>query len=194
MLQRRTEYPLNNTPNYPDKEENGVSAQDILNDGYRVGFLASSDNHNGAPGLSAKYSRFTNIPYSGYFAAVFAPELSRHAIFDALWHRKCYATTGVRIYLEFRINRLTYGLGNQGRAGQISLFWEIRVAAPARISKIELISQEYSETIWSFDGRDFLELNGKKVFKKNSWLYARVTLENRHMAWSSPIWIDAIDS
>jgi hypothetical protein len=87
-----------------NKVEDGVSARELLAAGHRVGFIAASDNHNGAPGLSARSSRFTNLVYSGGLAAVWAAELTREAVFDALYARRCYGTTGARILLDFRLN------------------------------------------------------------------------------------------
>ena len=67
-------------------------AQDAWASGERLGAIASSDDHSARPGL----------PYWG-LAAVYAKELTRDAIFDALKQRRTYATTGQRIFLHFDI-------------------------------------------------------------------------------------------
>ena len=67
--------------------------QSVLAQGHRVGVIASTDDHLGYPGA-----------YREGLAAVKATELSREAIFDALWKRRTYAVTGDRIGLDFSLN------------------------------------------------------------------------------------------
>ncbi|MFB3825569.1 MAG: DUF3604 domain-containing protein [Bryobacteraceae bacterium] len=64
-----------------------------LSKGNRFGVIASTDDHLGYPG-----------GYGEGLAAVFAPELSRKAIMEALWDRRTYAVTGDRIALRFTLN------------------------------------------------------------------------------------------
>jgi hypothetical protein len=67
--------------------------QYLLAEGHRFGVIASTDDHLGYPGA-----------YREGLAAVKATELSRKAIFDALWNRRTYAVTGDRIALDFTLN------------------------------------------------------------------------------------------
>jgi len=67
--------------------------QHFLKQGYRLGVVASTDDHLGFPG-----------GYREGLAAVFAKELTREAIFDALRSRRCYAVSGDRIRLDFCLN------------------------------------------------------------------------------------------
>ena len=88
-------------------------------DPYRLGFIGSTDTHNGTPGLVADvafpghvglvddtpekrlgdgnitHDAFLNTP--GGLAAVWAPQNTRHAIFDAIRSRETFATSGPRI-------------------------------------------------------------------------------------------------
>jgi hypothetical protein len=75
-----------------------------LRNGFRVGFVGSSDNHAGHPG----YSVGSNTQLGG-LAAVFAPENTRAAVFDALRARRCYATTGERIVLHAELGGVPMG-------------------------------------------------------------------------------------
>jgi len=181
--------PINNHATTKSKRETGVSAREILDAGHRVGFIAASDNHNGAPGLSARPSRFTNIPYQGGLAGVLAPELTREAVFDALYARRCYATTGVRIYLDFRLDGKPMGSELRAPPGA-SLGYEIVVGGTDRIASIELIQNHRRGTVWTHDGRDFVRVGGRLEFTESGWTYVRVTQTDRNMAWSSPIWVD----
>ena len=72
--------------------------QHYLEEGHRLGVVASSDDHLGYPG-----------GYREGLAAVQVPELSRAAIFEALRNRRTYAVTGDRIELEFSVNGAPMG-------------------------------------------------------------------------------------
>jgi len=67
--------------------------QSFLAEGYRLGAIASTDDHLGYPGA-----------YREGLAAVLAPELTREAIFAALRARRTYAVSGDRILLDYRLN------------------------------------------------------------------------------------------
>jgi hypothetical protein len=67
--------------------------QYYLNQGYRLGVIASTDDHLGHPG-----------GYREGLAAIKATELSRDALFDAIRNRRTYAVTGDRIELDFFLN------------------------------------------------------------------------------------------
>jgi hypothetical protein len=64
-----------------------------LEQGHRIGVLASSDDHLGYPGA-----------YHQGLAAVWAEDLTRESIFDALWNRRTYGVTGDRIGLNLTLN------------------------------------------------------------------------------------------
>jgi len=65
---------------------------DLLRCGHHLGFLAASDNHERNPGLG------------GALTGVWATENTREGIFEALWSRRIFATTGLRPDLRFSVN------------------------------------------------------------------------------------------
>ena len=67
--------------------------QHFLEEGHRLGVVASTDDHLGFPG-----------GYREGLAAVWAKGLTREAIFEAIRHRRTYAVSGDRIRLDFRLN------------------------------------------------------------------------------------------
>jgi hypothetical protein len=71
----------------------GGTAQALLAQGHRFGFIASTDQHLGYPGA-----------YREGLAAIKAPDLTREAIFDSIRKRQTYAVTGDRIDVDFFVN------------------------------------------------------------------------------------------
>lgn len=95
--------------------------------GRRHGFMASSDTHDGRIGHNILHTdaRAMNqypfnpsayrygVPYPGGLTGVYASQLDRGAVFDALRARAGYATTWVnRHYLNFSINGVPVGTRN----------------------------------------------------------------------------------
>lgn len=78
-----------NGPNY---------AQDAWAMGEKMGVIASSDDHTGHPG-----SIVNGV------VAVYANELERDTLFQALKNKHTYGTTGERIWVDFRVNNALMG-------------------------------------------------------------------------------------
>ena len=76
--------------------------REALERGYRVGFVAGSDDHKGRPGAS--YPGSSSFGVYGGLTCVLARELTREGIWEALKARRCYATTGQRLALDVRAN------------------------------------------------------------------------------------------
>ncbi|MCP5110335.1 MAG: DUF3604 domain-containing protein, partial [bacterium] len=102
-----------------------------LQNGFEVGFVGASDNHNGHPG----YSGIGNRQLGG-LAAVIAPENSPDAVFDALRGRATYATTGERIILDATLNGARMGLRQQNTTERKI---DCRVNGTAPIDSIDVI-------------------------------------------------------
>lgn len=76
----------------------GNFVRDALDRGYRLGFIGSSDGHDGHPGLAHLASP------TGGLVAILTADPSREALYEALRQRRAYATSGPRIIL-----RVTFG-------------------------------------------------------------------------------------
>ena len=74
-----------------ERDYSGHYAADALERGWLLGLIASSDDHAGRPGAT-DWLRTQQV-YPGGLVAVWAPELTREALWDALWNRRCYGTT-----------------------------------------------------------------------------------------------------
>jgi hypothetical protein len=79
-----------------------------LDMGYMVGFVGAADSHNGRIGGFPPGSVPGHYAHGG-LTAVFVPDLSRKSLFDAFKKRSVYATSGDRIFVDFRIIRFPMG-------------------------------------------------------------------------------------
>lgn len=69
-----------------------------LRRGLRAGFTASTDDHFGYPGA-----------WGEGLTGIWADQLTREALWEALWQRRTYAVTGDRIRLKFLVNDTPMG-------------------------------------------------------------------------------------
>ena len=101
------------------------TAQYALERGRIFGFIGSSDHHSAHPGH-----------YGHGRVAVWAQELSRSALWDALARRRCYAITGDRIALRFSLNDAAMGaILPYARSREL----EVMVEAASAIDYVELL-------------------------------------------------------
>lgn len=81
---------------------------DALKRGCQVGLTAGTDGVMGRPGADRPGRRLIRNARSG-LTAVYARDLTREALWDALQARRCYATTGERIRLWFEVDGCPLG-------------------------------------------------------------------------------------
>ena len=167
-------------------EKKGQHVIDALLKGYRFGFTGSGDIHDGRPGDYLKYS--DNETWQQGIMGVWAKELTREAVFEALYNRRVYATTNVRIFLKFSIGGHPMG-SETVLSGEVPI--SIEAASEIPISMVEIIkNNELIYTSKEFNNRE-IKLNLKQtISSKASFYYVRVTRADGEMAWSSPIWIN----
>ena len=166
--------------------------------GLKLGVIASSDNHASQPGKEG----FGTM-------AVWAAELTREAVFEAIRQRRTYGTTGSRIYLEFFVNGAPMGSEielDSGRTSKVS----VKVLGTGPLRWIEVLKADldrpgegfsavYKE--WysgytaprdaSFDWTDDRPpANGMYYVRtrQRDLVHGRVA-----EAWSSPVWVRAKD-
>ncbi|MBZ0252411.1 MAG: CehA/McbA family metallohydrolase, partial [Candidatus Methylomirabilis sp.] len=152
------------------------SVQDALARGYRVGIIASGDKHDGHPG---------NLGVVGVYAA----ELTREAVYDALYHRRVYASTNARAYVDFQVDGRMMGEEFTGDAPPTI---EATVVGEAPIETLELVKN--GRVIFIHDGDDFEEsftYVDQEPRGATSYYYLRVTQQDGEMLWTSPVWMDS---
>ena len=95
-------------------------AEEVLARGFRVGFIGGSDDHTGRQGLVYPNRRSNNVvtfDVKGGLMGLYARELTREAVWEAMRARRTYATNGERIYLQDRLWRSPHGRrGGGGRS------------------------------------------------------------------------------
>jgi hypothetical protein len=119
-----------------------------LDQGYRMGFIAASDDHLSHPGYTGTLSR--SLFQRGGLTGVISEEKSPDAIFDALRNISAYATTGERIILDVTLNGAR--MGSRAEFAEERRL-EGRVIGTSPIDTIAVVRN--GEEIWS---RDYLTL------------------------------------
>jgi Protein of unknown function (DUF3604) len=177
-------------------ETPGRHVLDALKRGYELGLIAGGDTHDGAPGRGYAHlprsekerRRWTGI-YQGGLQAVYARELTRESLWQAMKVRRTYATTGARIGIEFSVGSAPMGSVIKRWPGGAARFIA-RVEGTADIAHLELVRS--GDTIERVPGK------GRSMtyeWARNAqpgmaqWFYLRVTQVDGQMAWSSPIWL-----
>lgn len=156
------------------------SVRRALGRGYKLGFIASGDSHDGKPGCCLWG------PQPGGLTALLAPKLDRDSIWEALYQRNVYATTGARILLSFSANETP-----MGQSTVLDGFPRINIEAhgTAVIEKVDLISG--GEVIHTFypEALDFTTAFIDGEFSGQDYYYIRLVQADGEMAWSSPVWV-----
>ena len=177
-------------PNHPlgmrgEHDDQLVSA--MLAKGHRFGFTASSDSH----GLLWHHGESRKRdPYRTGLTAVQTEELSRNAVLEALRTRRCYATSGAKIWLdlEARSGERRWPMGSEIRRDEHE---GIEIVAHARgnepLSRIELVGAE--GVLVGAEGQG-PSATLTSDFEGPGFVYLRVVQSDGEYAWSSPIFVD----
>lgn len=151
--------------------------QDALRRGFVYAFVGGSDSHDSRPEGRT---------------AVLVEGLSRKAVRDALMARRCYATTGPRIWLWVELAGRPMG----------SLVPAADAFARGRV-QVEIDGGEAIEAVALVfsGGEERVELGGVERWAGEvemppvtaepgeNWLYVRVEFRSGARAWSSPLWV-----
>jgi hypothetical protein len=145
---------------------------------YQLGFIASGDHNSMGVGV----------------AALWVKEHSRAGIMEALKSKRCFATTGDKISIDFRLNEVV-----QGSEVQISGAPKLNIVVKGQreLAKVAILRnsqviKEYdfsnNETTFSTEFVDADFKNENKVL----YYYIRVIQKNNEIGWSSPVYIKMI--
>ncbi|HEV2123551.1 MAG TPA: CehA/McbA family metallohydrolase, partial [Chloroflexota bacterium] len=186
----------------PETKDRGRSAQEILLADGRLGMIGGSDNHDARPGMTGAgaydivglrvRSIYRTLGHPGGLAGIYAPELTREAIFDGLAARQCYATTGERILLEFAVDGALMGTEVQAQKTQAPrtiTAWVAGTAPLARLVVLRNAEEVYELTPDGDTGEVSLSWEDESALDAPAtFYYLRVEQTDGEMAWSSPVW------
>lgn len=178
-------------PGWASDRQPGHSVRHALSRGHRLGFYASSDGHDGHPGDAQWSDRQPHIHHllgSGR-AAVLAERLTREAVFDALYARRCYATTGPRIGLDFRLAGREMGSEDVAVGRELPIFLNVLGTRP--LDAVDLIVNGSRAASYAPEDPAFEIETAIPVPAESGYAYLRVRQTDGEMAWSSPVWWNA---
>ncbi|RJS84189.1 DUF3604 domain-containing protein [Candidatus Bathyarchaeota archaeon] len=168
------------------------SVQGALSKGLHLGFVAGSDTQLGYPGNQIRREPRASSSYNGGLTAVYAKNLTRYSIWEALWNRRCYATTGSRIILQFKVNGCIMGEEiSIERSEPRSIY--IKVLGTSKIDRIVIVKNGDDRYIFEGTGKhEEISIQDPEPLCKETYYYVRVLQEDGSIAWSSPIWVRPI--
>lgn len=175
IFQARESYEYLGCPRQAERalKTKGHFLQDAWEQGVIIGVIASPD-HGGGRGK----------------VGVWATELTREAIFEAVRARRTFGTSGTKISLLFRQGEHLMGEKVTGEPGD----QPFAVKAVALQSIKELVIFRNNEVVHRVEpGRESVEIEWRDPAppEGRAWYYARVHCADNELAWSSPIWFHA---
>ena len=149
----------------------GHYLQDAWDKGIIIGVIASPD-HGGGKGK----------------AGVWAEELTREKIFEALRARHTFGTSGAKMALRFSAGDAIMGDKVNGHDSTISFTVEAR----AMHDIVEVVIFRNNNIVYKTSPNTLectVEWTDERPLKAaRAWYYARVQCRDKELAWSSPIW------
>jgi hypothetical protein len=169
----------------------GAGAWEAFRRGYRLGLIASSDNHVGMPGRSYPGDRQIHTPFAGGLCAVWAGENTRESLFAALRKRHCYGTTGARIIVRFHLGAHPMGSTVDAEQGS-GLPLSVHVVGTGPLERVEVVRDL---TVWrtlrpTEDSPSTLSATLERDSSAPTMFYLRVFQQDGQRAWTSPIWLE----
>ena len=183
------------------KESAKGSVLAALKKNCRFGFVAGGLDDRG---IYTPFFDSGQEQYTAGLTAILADDHTRESVFQAIYNRSCYATTGARILMGFYISNIRMGqeISTVDKPGLvINRHIHGFVAGTNPVKKIEIIRNgdvihtvKPNENNADFAFDDLIDLKEVMIKPKDGhpfvFYYLRITQEDDHMAWSSPIWID----
>jgi len=188
---------------YPIRAHGGENdcghVQRAFEKGYRLGICAGGDSHDGSPGDTWAWGKYTlgkgerkrwgEVPYHGGLHGVWAKELTREALWEALLARRCFGTTGARIRVEFFVEGRWMG-SELSVPPDAPRRLRVRVLGTAPLKSVELVKNNEDWRSLPCQGhRCEAEVVDDEPVGDRGFYYVRVTQADGEMAWSSPVWV-----
>lgn len=150
--------------------------EEALQRGHCVGFVACGGDPRGLPGASCPGAG--EMVGRGGLTCVYVEELSREAVWEALRARRCYATTGARLFLDVRADGHT--MGEVYQTTQAPRF-QIRIAGTAEIERVEV--HRGGKPVYRYPTHD----PGRPGWVRVVWGGAMAREWPRHVPWDGTL-------
>lgn len=155
--------------------------------GCRLGFVANTDTHASRPG--SDLSGDLNFRQGG-LTAVFARQLDRPSVFDALRSRRCYGTTGQRIIVRFSVNDSFMGEHLSLPDSRAAKTVRFSVEGTGRLATVAVVKNNKVVHSESPAGTSVAaEYVDHAPTEATDFYYLRLLQQDGEMAWSSPVWV-----
>jgi len=178
-------------------EEGGPkSVRAGLDLGLKLGFTGGTDNHSAEPG-HAFYDGF------GGLTGLFAGELTRKGIFEALMARRTFATNGVRMIVNFNVNsafmgeEISLAQNNEiritGRAITASAIKAVDIIRNGEVIHSIIPNEKCDDITVDWTDPDSPEkhiIEREITREKTIYYYLRVRTTDGKFGWASPVWVN----
>jgi len=164
-------------------------ARDAWAEGLKLGVVAGSDDHRAQPGKN---------PMG--LTAVLAKNLTRQEIMEAIREHRTYATTGERIYLDFRVNGKIMGSDLKIPKSSLPEIY-LKILGTHPLKYVEALAYDFASQSWrevkkiNPDSNQIEQKFIDRNFSGKCLYYLRLEQKNRVAgrpvrAWSSPVWVE----
>lgn len=149
----------------------GHSLRAALAAGHRLGIIASPD-HGGGMGL----------------AGVWSEELTRESIFEALYERRTFGTTGAKMDLFLEVAGAPQGSEVEWTGGSVQVAATVNGTA-AGLELVLVRDGVELETWTTTEATLTVEWTDDDAGSEPRYYYLRATQGDGHIGWTSPVWI-----
>jgi hypothetical protein len=177
--------------NYADRVPD-LALIESIKKGRQVGFVASSDSHDGRPGAAQGTGTHPHLFHhlgSGR-TAILAKGFDRHSTFDAIHARRCYALTGPLVKIALSIEG--HPMGSDVAAGDIGRpALDVSISTQVPIDRIEVFrdGQRADLVISGRREENFQWVDRSPPTGPLSSYFIKVSRTDHEAAWTSPIWV-----
>ncbi len=155
---------------------------DALRRGYRVGVVSNSDGHKGRPG--AEHAGAGKFGVLSGLTCILAEEFERASMFRALKSRRCYGTSGPRIFVDAALNGEPIGRDLNQSEGPLSM--NVEVAGTAGIERIDLLAAGNQVDSWTGSPYEARPQDRVRI----RWSGARILNRKRATEWDGSLRMD----
>ena len=149
--------------------EAGHWALDQLKSGRKFGFIGGADH--------AGIAR----------AGVLVDELTRTALYEALMKRRCFASTGAAMIIDFACNDSTMGCVVNAEKGEFSIY----VRANTQLQELQIVRDGTTVERIEIDDSETRHTWSAKRERNGEFWYVRILANNGEITWTSPIWLES---